>query len=60
MKKKKRALSNNQILHKIRLSAVRKEQVRQGIFDGRYRTKAIPCAKVYKRTKLKRIQELFN
>ena len=60
MKKKKRALPNKQILHKIRLSAVRKEQVRQGIFDGRYRTKAIPCAKVYIRTKLKRIQELFN
>ena len=60
MKKKKRALPNKQILHKIRLSAVRKEQVRQGIFDGRYRTKAIPCAKVYKRTKFNRVQELFN
>ena len=60
MKKKKRALPNNQILHKIRLSAVRKEQVRQGIFDGRYRTKVVPCAKVYKRTKLNRNEELCN
>jgi hypothetical protein len=57
MKKKKRALPNKQISHKIRLSAVRKEQVRQGIFDGRYRTKAIPCAKVYKRVKFNRNQE---
>ena len=54
MKKKKRALPNKQILHKIRLSAVRKEQVRQGIFDGRYRTKVVPCAKVYKRAKFNR------
>ena len=54
MKKKKRALPNKQILHKIRLSAVRKEQVRQGIFDGRYRTKVVPCAKVYKRVKFNR------
>ena len=54
MKKKKRALPNKQILHKIRLSAVRAEQVRQGIFDGRYRTKKIPSKKVYNRSKIKR------
>jgi hypothetical protein len=60
MKKKKNALPKNQILHKIRLSAVRKEQVRQGIFDGRYRTKVVPCAKVYKRIKFNRNQTLLN
>ena len=54
MKKKKRALPNKQILHKIRLSAVRAEQVRQDIFDGRYRTKKIPSKKVYNRSKFKR------
>ena len=60
MKKKKHALPNNQILHKIRLSAVRKEQVRQGIFDGRYRTKVVPCAKVYKRNKDKIISLIIT
>jgi hypothetical protein len=54
MKKKKRALPNNQILLKIRLSAVRKEQVRQGIFDGRFRTKTVQSKKVFNRNRVKR------
>ena len=39
MKKRRNVLISSSVLHKIRLSAVRAEQVRQGIFDGRYRTK---------------------
>ena len=58
MKKKRNVLIASSVLHKIRLSAVRAEQVRQGIrqgiFDGRYRTKKIPSKKVYKRSKIKR------
>ena len=54
MKKRRNVLISSSVLHKIRLSAVRAEQVRQGIFDGRYRTKKIPSKKVYNRTKIKR------
>jgi hypothetical protein len=54
MKKRRNVLISSSILHKIRLSAVRAEQVRQGIFDGRYRTKKIPSKKVYNRSKIKR------
>ena len=54
MKKKRNVLISSSVLHKIRLSAVRAEQVRQGIFDGRYRTKKIPSKKVYNRSKIKR------
>ena len=58
MKKKRNVLIASSVLHKIRLSAVRAEQVRQGIrqgiFDGRYRTKKIPSKKVYNRSKFKR------
>ena len=58
MKKKRNVLIASSVLHKIRLSAVRAEQVRQGIrqgiFDGRYRTKKIPSKKVYNRSKIKR------
>ncbi len=54
MKKRKKSLSETEVLHKIRLSAVRAEQVRQGIFDGRYRTKKVPSKKVYNRSKIKR------
>lgn len=39
MKKKKNVLPEFSVMHKIRIGAVRKEQVRQGIFDGRFRTK---------------------
>ena len=39
MKKRRNVLISSSVLHKIRLSAVRAEQVRQGIFDGQYRTK---------------------
>jgi hypothetical protein len=51
MKKKKNVSTGNRILHKIRLGAVREEQVRQGIFDGRFRTKVAPSKKVYKRSR---------
>jgi len=54
MKKRRNVLISSSVLHKIRLSAVRAEQVRQGIFDGRYRTKNIPSKKVYNRSKIKR------
>ena len=54
MKKRRNVLIASSVLHKIRLSAVRAEQVRQGIFDGRYRTKKIPSKKVYNRSKIKR------
>jgi hypothetical protein len=54
MKKRRNVLISSSVLHKIRLSAVRAEQVRQGIFDGRYRTKKIPSKKVYNRSKIKR------
>ena len=54
MKKRRNVLIASSVLHKIRLSAVRAEQVRQDIFDGRYRTKKIPSKKVYNRSKIKR------
>ena len=54
MKKRRNVLISSSVLHKIRLSAVRAEQVRQGIFDGRYRTKKLPSKKVYNRSKIKR------
>ena len=54
MKKKRNALCESNVLHKIRRGAVRKEQVKQGIFDGRFRTKTIQSEKRYKRSKYKR------
>ena len=54
MKKRRNVLIASSVLHKIRLSAIRSEQVRQGMFDGRYRTKKIPSKKVYNRSKFKR------
>ena len=51
MKKKRNVSTGNRIMHKIRLGAVREEQVRQGIFDGRFRTKVVPSKKVYKRSR---------
>ena len=53
MKKKKHALPEFSVMHKIRLSAARAEQVRQGIFDGRFRTRAVKSSKVYNRKKRK-------
>ena len=53
MKKKKNDLTDNRIMHKIHFSAVRAEQVRQGIFDGRFRTRAVKSSKVYNRKKRK-------
>ena len=54
MKKRRNVLISSSVLDKKRLSAVRAEQVRQGIFDGRYRTKKLPSKKVYNRSKIKR------
>ncbi len=54
MKKKKNVLPEFSIMHKIRLGAVRAEQVRQGIFDGRFRTKSVPSKKVFNRKRVKR------
>lgn len=54
MKKKKHALPEFSVMHKIRLSAVRQEQVRQGIFDGRFRTKTVQSKKVFNRNQVKR------
>ena len=53
MKKKKIDLTDNRIMHKIRLGAVRSEQVSQGIFDGRFKTRAVKSSKVYTREKFK-------
>jgi hypothetical protein len=53
MKKKKNDSTDNRIMHKIRLGAVLAEQVRQGIFDGRFRTRAVKSSKVYNRKKRK-------
>lgn len=55
MKKRKQDLPETKVLHKIRLGAVREEQVRQGIFDGRFRTKTVPSKKVYKRSRIKSV-----
>ena len=41
MKKRKQDLPETEVLHKIRLGAVREEQVRQGIFEGAFERK--PC-----------------
>jgi hypothetical protein len=53
MKKKKNDLTDNRIMHKILVGAVREEQVRQGIFDGRFRTRSEKSSKVYNRKKRK-------
>jgi hypothetical protein len=47
-------------MHKIRLSAVREEQVRQGVFDGRYRTKTVPSKKLYNRKRIKQETALHH
>jgi hypothetical protein len=53
MKKKKNVSTGNRIMHKIRLGAVRAEQVRQGVFDGRFRTRSEKSSKVYNRKEMK-------
>jgi len=54
MKKKKNDLTDKRIMLKILLGAVRQEQVRQGIFDGRFRTKTLQSKKVFNRNQIKR------
>jgi hypothetical protein len=53
MKKKKNVLPVNSVMHKIRIGAVRQEQVRQGIFDGRFRTKTEQSKKIFNRNRIK-------
>lgn len=48
MKKKKNVLPENSVLHKIRMGAVR-----QGIFDGRFRTKTDQSKKIFNRNRIK-------
>ena len=47
----KNNINNKNVLHNIRISAVRREQVNQGFFDGRYRTRAKQSSKIYNRKK---------
>jgi hypothetical protein len=54
MKKKRNASAQLDENHSIRIAAVRTEQVRQGVFDGRYRTRSITSAKLYRRSRIKR------
>jgi hypothetical protein len=49
MKKKKIELVDKLDLHRIKVGKIRFEQVEQGFFDGRFRTKVVPSAKVYSR-----------
>ncbi len=53
MKKRKKDLLNREMLNNIHIIAIRKEKVRQGFFDGRYKTKTVPSKKLYKRYKIK-------
>ncbi len=53
MKKKRNASTQLDENHSIRIAAVRTEQARQGVFDGRYRTRSIPSAKLYRRSRIK-------
>jgi hypothetical protein len=54
MKKKKRS-SDSEVLHKIKLRIIREDQVNQGVYDGRYRTRSVVSSKVYNRRKFKRV-----
>jgi len=42
-------VNEKKILHKMVLGNERFNQVEQGCFDGRFRTKVVPSAKVYSR-----------
>jgi hypothetical protein len=53
MKKRKHDLITKETLHKIQVAVHRKEQVEQGFFDGRFRTRAVKSSKVYNRKKRK-------
>ncbi len=46
---KKEAVNEKKILHKMVLGNERFNQMEQGFFDGRFRTKVVPSAKVYSR-----------
>lgn len=42
-------VNEKKVLHKMELGKERKNQLAQGFYDGRYRTKTVPSGKVYKR-----------
>ena len=49
MKKRKNDLITKETLHKIQVTKNRKEQVKQGFFDGRFNTKSVQSKKKYER-----------
>jgi hypothetical protein len=51
MKKRKNDLITKETLNKIQVAKNRKEQVEQGFFDGRFRTRAEKSSKIYNRKK---------
>ncbi len=53
-KKKNKKKITREDLHKIELAAQRKEQVKQGFFDGRFKTKVVPNKKKVAKKKLAR------
>jgi hypothetical protein len=54
MKRRKKGLQESELLHKIKLGINRRDQLAQGAFDGRYRTRSVDSSKVYKRSTLRR------
>ena len=56
MNKRRKESVDKLVLHKIEVGKTRIDQVEQGFFDGRYRTRSIPSEKTYTRkVKHKRI-----
>lgn len=49
MNKRRKESADKLVLHKIEVGKIRIDQVEQGFFDGRFRTKVVPSAKVYSR-----------
>ncbi len=49
MKKRKKESVDKLFLHKIEVGKIRIDQVEQGFFDGRFRTRSIPSVKAYTR-----------
>jgi hypothetical protein len=49
MNKRRKESVDKLVLHKIELGKTRIDQVEQGFFDGRYRTRSIPSEKTYTR-----------
>ena len=49
MKKRKKESVDKLFLHKIEMGKIRIDQVEQGFFDGRFRTRSIPSVKAYTR-----------